>query len=98
MVRAALREKFRSARKSERRAISEDRGFSRDVPVARGQVCDVRLAPHHSSSRTACLVLAMYGGESTFHLRRKLRRRPSPQSRAGLKKSIVQRDPCATRK
>src|SRR5260370_42624862 len=87
MVRGALREQFRSARKSERRAIGEDRGFSRDVPVARGEVCDLRPAPHHSSSRATFLVPAMYGGESAFDLRRKLRRRAGPQSRAGLKKN-----------
>src|SRR6266852_2023748 len=86
MVRAALREKFRSARKSERRAIGEDRGFSRDVPVARGEVCDVRPASYDSSPRPACFLPALHGRKSSFDLRRKLRRRAGPQSRAGLKK------------
>src|SRR6266478_9959546 len=86
MVLSALRKKCRSASKIDRRAINKDRGFSRYVPVACGEVPNVRPAPHHSSSRPACFLSALYGRKSAGHLRRELRQRRGKKGRASINK------------
>src|SRR4029077_15083694 len=56
-------------------------GFSWYVPVARGEVSDVRPAPHDSSSRPALFLSAMHGRKSAGDLRRKLRHRAGEKGR-----------------
>ena len=58
--------------------LTKTRGFSRDVPMARGDVPGDGTKPHDSSPGAIELVLAMHGGEGALDLRRKLRRGASP--------------------
>src|SRR6266852_4028791 len=79
-----LRAQFRKAHATERRSPRQNHRLPRHLQAPRRRLRASRDEPQHPPSWPTLQLLALHGRQSPLHLRRKLRRRPSPQSRPSL--------------
>src|SRR6266849_3928822 len=84
LVLRELRARLRKAHATQRRPPRENHRLPRDVQASGGRFSAAGHESQHPPSRPAHLVPPLHGREGSFHLRRKLRRRASPQSGASL--------------